>query len=111
MSECALMMSVASESVRSTIPNPTYNDWDSGYGDTYCRDMLVRPHCSLGDAIFWDCRVLHFGLGNYTLNKNDSDSDTISTLDPNTIRSMLYINSHYGWFHDTKNWGTEKLFK
>lgn len=108
MSECALMMSVASESVVSTVPNPEVNDWDHGYGDAYCRDMLIRPHCSLGDAIFWDCRILHFGLGNYTGDQDTAGSDT--KLDPDTIRSMLYINSHYGWFHDTKNWGTKKLF-
>jgi hypothetical protein len=25
---------------------------------------LVRPHLQTGDAVLWDCRVLHFGLAN-----------------------------------------------
>ena len=120
MSECALMMSVASESVLESYEQKNNNNlnkigWDYGYGDIYCRNMLIRPHLSLGDALIFDCRILHFGLGNYmpidTNTNNNTNNNYDNNININNIRSMLYINSHYKWFHDSKNWGSKKLFK
>jgi ectoine hydroxylase-related dioxygenase (phytanoyl-CoA dioxygenase family) len=64
----------------------------------YCRDedensrvfpFLVRPSLTLGDAVLFDCRILHFGLSN-----------TSKSIE----RALLYTNTTHAWFHDPKNW-------
>jgi Phytanoyl-CoA dioxygenase (PhyH) len=50
---------------------------------------LVRPRMELGDVLLFDCRILHFGLGNQH---------------PSFVRPMLYTNITLHWFHDPKNW-------
>jgi len=50
---------------------------------------LIRPSLCIGDALLFDCRVLHFGLANQS---------------PTTRRPMLYVNITHKWFVDPKNW-------
>ena len=50
---------------------------------------LIRPSLCVGDALLFDCRVLHFGLANQS---------------PTTRRPMLYVNITHKWFVDPKNW-------
>mmetsp|Transcript_23666 Transcript_23666/g.32359 ORF Transcript_23666/g.32359 Transcript_23666/m.32359 type:complete len:246 (-) Transcript_23666:118-855(-) len=57
---------------------------------------MVRPHLSAGDAILFDCRVLHFGLANKSLD---------------IWRPLLYSNITMPWFEDKKNWDMEYLFQ
>ena len=57
---------------------------------------LVRPHLCPGDAILFDCRILHFGLGN-------SSHDTNNAMNYVT-RPLLYCNYMQQYFHDPKNW-------
>ena len=98
---------------------------------------LVRPHLQVGDALLFDCRVLHFGLANQNLNRhlrpatadlssirnvsNDSSNNNNSTLtskvhpmdgeSQEVWRPMLYVNYHQSWFRDPKNWNDAvKLF-
>jgi hypothetical protein len=60
---------------------------------------LVRPHLNIGDALLFDCRVLHFGLSNSSHSSGG------------TCRPIIYVNYHQPWFHDPKNWNdAEKLF-
>ena len=57
----------------------------------------VRPSIRIGDALIFDCRLLHFGLGNRSKR--------------NQRRPLLYINLTHEWFVDPKNWDDrEKLF-
>jgi hypothetical protein len=98
---------------------------------------LVRPQLQLGDALIFDCRILHFGLGNTALNKHLQSAvgdmngleeaqqhSCVQTegnmcapppllqqqLDDTYWRPMLYVNYHQPWFHDPKNWNDkEKL--
>eukprot|EP00814_Leptocylindrus_danicus_P022205 CAMPEP_0116006046 /NCGR_PEP_ID=MMETSP0321-20121206/1504_1 /TAXON_ID=163516 /ORGANISM="Leptocylindrus danicus var. danicus, Strain B650" /LENGTH=186 /DNA_ID=CAMNT_0003474543 /DNA_START=132 /DNA_END=692 /DNA_ORIENTATION=- len=57
----------------------------------------VRPSIRIGDALIFDCRLLHFGLGNRSK--------------CNQRRPLLYINLTHEWFVDPKNWDDrEKLF-
>lgn len=97
---------------------------------------LVRPHLHTGDALLFDCRILHFGLSNDTRltpnlnlvdnnnNNNDSknnNSDNISANSSNINtennseslrRPIVYVNYHHKWFNDPKNWNdNERLFK
>ena len=62
------------------------------------RDRLtIRPSLRVGDALIFDCRLLHFGLAN--LSKTSQR------------RPLLYINLTHEWFIDPKNWDDrEKLF-
>ena len=65
-------------------------------GENVLMSRLVRPHLSPGDCLLFDCRVLHFGLG------NSSDS----------FRPILYVNYHADWFHDPKNWNeSDRIFR
>jgi hypothetical protein len=50
---------------------------------------IVRPSLQPGDALIFDCRVLHFGLAN---------------LSTDIRRPLLYVNMTQAWFHDPKNW-------
>ena len=61
---------------------------------------IVRPSLRLGDAIIFDCRVLHFGLA------NRSRIDPLDSLSGR--RPMLYVNLTHSWFHDPKNWDLNK---
>lgn len=86
--------------------------------------LLVRPHLSLGDALIFDCRILHFGLANQiavsnpeaplnSVGESDMDRHGMGSHDIDAInpRVMIYINHHQPWFHDPKNWNNrEKLF-
>jgi hypothetical protein len=33
-------------------------------GEKELKERLIRPHLTAGDALFFDCRILHFGLAN-----------------------------------------------
>ena len=58
---------------------------------------LIRPHLRAGDALIFDCRILHFGLANQS-------SDV--------FRPLIYVNHHQTWFVDPKNWNDkERLFE
>jgi hypothetical protein len=50
---------------------------------------LVRPQLLPGDALLFDCRLLHFGLANTSTK---------------TTRPLLYINYYQDYFTDPKNW-------
>ena len=93
-------------------------------GEIWLQDELIRPHLELGDCLLFDCRVLHFGLGNYTSLVKNADADaagnnsngsgiknTAAYTDTGTgnIRPMLYVNHHYKWFHDRKNWNRDDV--
>lgn len=61
MKHCAKMMKTALS------PNDTKVIWNSSSdGDIWLENELIRPHLSLGDCLIFDCRILHFGLGNYS---------------------------------------------
>jgi hypothetical protein len=53
------------------------------------RQNVVRPSLEVGDLLLFDCRILHFGLANTSLD---------------TIRPVLYTNMTHDWFQDPKNW-------
>lgn len=70
---------------------------------------IVRPSLQVGDALIFDCRVLHFGLA------NRSKVDDTAPLTPlqkhmpaSKRRPMLYVNMTHSWFHDPKNWDMRK---
>jgi ectoine hydroxylase-related dioxygenase (phytanoyl-CoA dioxygenase family) len=58
-------------------------------GNEQMLQHLVRPSLQLGDAVLFDCRILHFGLAN-----NSQDIE----------RPLLYTNMTHSWFVDPKNW-------
>jgi len=49
---------------------------------------IIRPSLTKGDAILFDCRVLHFGCANTS----------------EIYRPLMYVNMTQAWFHDPKNW-------
>jgi hypothetical protein len=77
---------------------------------------LVRPHLEAGDAILFDCRILHLGLANrYETTEDGSNvfirNESSTSIDTRGWRPLLYINYHQSWFVDPKNWNTnERLF-
>ena len=86
---------------------------------------LIRPHLRSGDALIFDCRILHFGLANQSKVSNNvnygtalrtststsSNNNDADISGESTWRTMLYINHHQQWFSDPKNWNEkEKLF-
>jgi hypothetical protein len=72
-------------------------------GQVLLEDRLIRPQLTIGDALLFDCRILHFGLANQLLEKKDSVDGW---------RPLLYVNYHHTWFHDPKNWNDkERLFE
>ena len=106
-------------------------------GINVLKERFLRPHMYRGDALIFDCRILHFGLANQTepivpLNldedirnsgkSNEIHEETVSydvSRDLNlndqhsqsAIRPLLYINYTQPWFVDPKNWNdNEKLF-
>ena len=61
---------------------------------------LLRPSLSVGDALIFDCRLLHMGLANH------SHRTSVPTRRP-----MLYVNIMHKWFTDPKNWDDrEQIF-
>ncbi len=63
---------------------------------------MIRPSLEMGDALIFDTRILHQGLGNTsTLNKDAADANE-------GRRPMLYVNLTHSWFHDPKNWDDRK---
>ena len=62
---------------------------------------IVRPSLELGDALIFDCRVLHFGLANCS--QVDDSAPPLAGRRP-----MLYVNMTHSWFHDPKNWDLRK---
>lgn len=74
-----------------------YND-DESRRERFMR--LLRPSLCAGDALIFDCRVLHMGLAN-----NSHRTSTPSR------RPMLYVNITHRWFTDPKNWDNrERIF-
>jgi Phytanoyl-CoA dioxygenase (PhyH) len=65
---------------------------NTGDLDTSVYDFMVRPRMNLGDVVLFDCRILHFGLGN-----------TSKDIE----RPLLYCNFTQPWFQDPKNWNKE----
>eukprot|EP00658_Telonema_sp_P-2_P079246 TRINITY_DN7603_c0_g1_i11.p1 TRINITY_DN7603_c0_g1~~TRINITY_DN7603_c0_g1_i11.p1 ORF type:complete len:717 (+),score=139.18 TRINITY_DN7603_c0_g1_i11:212-2362(+) len=78
LAECAGMM----DQREFHVFNPAAN------GDSELERSLVRPQLEVGDALLFDCRLLHFGLA------NSSD----------TLRPLLYCNYTAAYFTDPKNW-------
>ena len=73
-------------------------------GESELMLRLVRPHLAAGDALLFDCRVLHFGLANGSPIAESGPEASIT-------RAIVYINYHHEWFNDPKNWNNaEKLF-
>jgi ectoine hydroxylase-related dioxygenase (phytanoyl-CoA dioxygenase family) len=66
---------------------------------------IVRPHLHTGDALLFDCRILHFGLA------NETPSSSLSPEQAMVKRPIVYVNYHHRWFNDPKNWNdNERLF-
>lgn len=77
-------------------------------GQELLESLLIRPHLSLGDALIFDCRILHFGLANQSSMEDPGANTVINSPQP---RIMIYINHHQPWFQDPKNWNDRnKLF-
>ena len=65
-------------------------------GESELEGRMIRPHIDVGDAVLFDCRILHFGLANNSTSTN---------------RPILYVNFHHPSFRDPKNWNdAERLF-
>jgi len=93
---------------------------ENGRSRTEKLKRIIRPSLELGDALLFDCRILHFGLANNShsqqldcpsnTHKRHSRGDSIprnnSTTPTNTgvCRPMLYVNYTQEWFSDPKNW-------
>jgi hypothetical protein len=107
-------------------------------GQQILEQLLVRPHLQAGDALLFDCRILHFGLANQHSNlptsdgprinninsENDSSSgESNSQIDYSTDinisnsresvssegwRPLLYVNYHQKFFQDPKNWNDKE---
>jgi hypothetical protein len=83
---------------------------------------LVRPHLLPGDALLFDCRILHFGLANQHTNRctrtgkekakvtgrkeGDKEQHPLDEESENLWRPTLYVNYHQSWFRDPKNWNS-----
>ena len=85
-------------------------------GQEALEERLVRPHLQAGDALLFDCRILHFGLANQYTNEQAAESNCNSNSGQSEVctdgwRPLLYINYHQKFFQDPKNWNDkEKLF-
>ena len=66
--------------------------------------LLIRPQLGFGDALLFDCRILHFGLANACNHEECVEKEEF-------WRPLLYINYTHTWFEDPKNWNNRrKLF-
>jgi hypothetical protein len=82
---------------------------DAEHAQQELESRLVRPQLAVGDALLFDCRILHFGLAN-EFQKETGPEGAMDALTAGW-RLMLYVNYHHSWFHDPKNWNdNEKLF-
>jgi hypothetical protein len=71
---------------------------------SFLESRLVRPQLSAGDGLIFDCRILHFGLSNWSHLKKQPTNER-------DWRLMMYVNYHQQWFLDPKNWNdNKKLF-
>jgi hypothetical protein len=66
---------------------------DDGVENSKVFPFLVRPKLNVGDVVFFDCRVLHFGLANASMDVE---------------RCICYTNTWQNWFHDAKNWDNNR---
>ena len=86
-------------------------------GQEKLEQWLLRPHLCAGDALIFDCRVLHFGLANQTQplppletwlpelqSRNNSSISLWNQYEHSACRALLYINYTQPWFVDPKNW-------
>ena len=100
LSNCSEMMRETPNDVPINTKNG--NGSNSNSNSTYDHQKskldlnLVRPHLCPGDAILFDCRLLHFGLGNSS-NNNNNVANFVT-------RPLLYCNYTQHYFHDPKNW-------
>ena len=84
-------------------------------GQQVLEERLVRPHLKAGDALIFDCRILHFGLANQHPKKEEITEGECN-IDQHERQSegwrpLLYVNYHQKFFQDPKNWNDkEKLF-
>jgi hypothetical protein len=77
-------------------------------GQELLETNLIRPQLEAGDALLFDCRILHFGLANQPLEGQKVDES--DDYGEESWRPLLYVNYHQDWFHDPKNWNdNEKL--
>ena len=84
-------------------------------GQQILEERLVRPHLKAGDALIFDCRILHFGLANQYPQKEEFKGDECNIdqykRQSEGWRPLLYVNYHQKFFQDPKNWNDkEKLF-
>lgn len=71
-------------------------------GDIELRSRLIRPHLVAGDALLFDCRILHFGMANQSTHSRENSE---------AWRPLLYVNYWQEWFSDPKNWDDrQRLF-
>jgi len=90
-------------------------------GQEVLESALLRPHLQAGDALIFDCRILHFGLGNQTRRMAPLEAlvggcsergESLWARDKEAAcRALLYINYTQPWFVDPKNWNNnDSLF-
>ena len=86
----------------------------------------ICPHLRTGDALLFDTRTLHFGLGNLKNGVASADASTGGSdgasssnvnvcwrqTGPDRTRALLYINYWQPWWdkNTDKNWGQSELF-
>ena len=84
-------------------------------GQQILEERLVRPHLMAGDALLFDCRILHFGLANQHPKNGGHDDDSVTEKNEEFTkgwRPLLYVNYHQKFFQDPKNWNDkERLFE
>ena len=92
-------------------------------GQDLLNSRLVRPHLREGDALLFDCRILHFGLSNQTApfeSPSEAQGEAQgegkggilgSNTSQSVCRPLLYINYTQSFFTDPKNWNDkDRLF-
>lgn len=68
---------------------------------------LIRPQLQPGDALLFDCRILHFGLANqYVSSSGKEEAEQVQNQQQ--WRPLLYVNYHRDWFEDPKNWDNRR---
>lgn len=80
-------------------------------GQERLEESLIRPQLHIGDALFFDTRILHFGLAHQYEGPSKPSEGYDVVQDEQAWRTLLYVNYHHTWFNDPKNWNdNEKLF-